>query len=174
MGYVDTIQNFNAVSLAAREHGGGEIARSVIGQSRRLVKFTGIIRTGQVGQVVFHAGHFKPAVGGSHPASLGHHLLHGAHFAAPLKMRYHAARGFQRGFEDVPHFGGDVRITVVANGNIVHVADGGTGHAEHLGDGLAGKAGHMFVALAQAFLGHGGHQPAILQNTGGGIRVKGV
>ena len=42
-------------------------------------------------------------------------------FAASLEMREHAARGFERRLEHVPHLGADVGVAVIADGNVIHV-----------------------------------------------------
>ena len=143
-----------------------------IGKSRRLVEIAGKIRAGDVRQVMFHPHDLETAIRFRHAASFRDHLLDAVHLHAPLKMRHHAARGFQRRLEHMPDFGRDICVAVIADGDAIHVADGGAGHAQYFGNGAAGKTGDVLVPWAQPFLGDGGDQFAVLQRTGGGIGVK--
>jgi hypothetical protein len=63
----------------------------------------------------------------------------------------------------------DVPARALAGG-----ANSCAGHAQNFGHRATGKSGHMLVAQTEPFPGHNGHEFAVPQNAGGGIRVKGV
>jgi hypothetical protein len=91
MRHEDSFQDFNPTPLAASEHGRGEIAGAVIRKSCGLIEITGVIGTGEVGEMVLDADNLEPAVRLVHAAGFRHHLLGALQSAAALKMCRHLA-----------------------------------------------------------------------------------
>src|ERR1700722_16274033 len=96
MRHRDAIEDFDFIFPATRGHRRGEIAGTVVRKSRRLVEVARKIRAGDVREMMFDARDLKPAIRFVRAANFGDHLLDAPHFAAPLKMRQPAARGFER------------------------------------------------------------------------------
>src|SRR5262245_42630331 len=125
-------------------------------------------------QVMLDTNHLELAIGFRGPARIGDESPHTLHFGATLEMSEHASGGFERGTKDMSRFGTEVRVAVIAEGDVFNVADRGAGHPEHLAHSVARKSGNMFEALAETFFGDGGHEPAVLESARGRIRVKSV
>ena len=174
MRHVHAVEDFYFVVAATREHRRGEVARTVVGKARRLIKVARKIRAGDMRQMMFHAGDLKTAVRRARAARFRRHFGKTFHLRPPLKMRQHAARGFDRRFQDVLRLGGEVGVAVVADGDPVHVAQGRAGHFQNFGERAAGKTADVLAARAEPLLSDGGDEFAVAQHARGGIGMKGV
>src|SRR5580700_6233934 len=161
--------DLHAIARARAPHGAGEIAEAIRGKQRGIFKGRDEKAAGEVRLMVLDAMKFGGEFCGIEIAGGGQSLGNAGEFHEDFGALPSEA-GHAQG---VPKLGGQTRVRIARNGDVMNFRGSQPGFREAIADGGGGKPSSVFHAI-EAFFFDGGDKFSVADDSRRGIAVIGV
>ena len=168
----DAFEHFDLVAFAAGHHGRDEISGTVVAEAGGFLPGRTVVGAGDVGDVVLEVMFLKTELRGVGIERFGEQRADIAHGFFALAQA-NKVQDLRRTSKSVLNFLGEVRVAVLADGDVVDVTNFRADCVETRLHRERWKSAEMFMTV-EALLGDGEDDFSIAHDGGGGVGVKHV